>query len=115
MTFRALSACVALCSISALAAPLDCPAPKADKTLASAPERGDPKAREAAQRGLEFLVREATAWQQANKCYGCHVHSVTLEALSVGRQFGTAVSEAYRVPFRFTGKLETVTINLLPP
>lgn len=38
-----------------------------------------------------------------------------LETLGVGRQFGTPVSSAYRVPFRFTGKLETVTINLLPP
>ncbi|MBL8957792.1 MAG: carboxypeptidase regulatory-like domain-containing protein [Myxococcaceae bacterium] len=84
--FRVLSACVALCSFSVLAAPpRDCPGPKTDKTVAAAtPERGDPKARESAQRGLEFLVREATAWQNTNKCYGCHVHSVTLEALSVG-------------------------------
>ncbi len=82
---RLLSACVALWSFSALAAPLECPVPKTEKGAPTVPpDRGDPKAREAAQRGLEFLVREATAWQTSHSCYGCHVHSVTLEALSVG-------------------------------
>ncbi|MBK7860943.1 MAG: carboxypeptidase regulatory-like domain-containing protein [Archangiaceae bacterium] len=63
---------------------LDCPAPRDAKAVAALPARGDPRTREAAQRGLEFLVREATGWQQQHQCYGCHVHSVTLEALSVG-------------------------------
>lgn len=84
---RLLSACLTLWAVVALAAapkPLECAAPKAADAAKTLPERGDPKTREAAQRGLEFLVREATAWQQAHQCYGCHVHSVTLEALSVG-------------------------------
>lgn len=84
---RLLSACLTLWSALVLAAPpkpLDCPAPKGAAASATLPERGDPKTREAAQRGLEFLVREATAWQAQHQCYGCHVHSVTLEALSVG-------------------------------
>jgi len=86
---RLLSACLALWSFSVLAAepakPLECKAPKTEKAGPTLPpDRGDPKAREAAQRGLEFLVREATAWQKSHQCYGCHVHSVTLEALSVG-------------------------------
>jgi hypothetical protein len=62
--------------------PVECVAP-AGATV-SAPSKGDPKVREGAQRGLEFLVRSATAWQKTNNCYGCHVHSVTVEALSVG-------------------------------
>jgi squalene-hopene/tetraprenyl-beta-curcumene cyclase len=46
---------------------------------------GDPRARQAAQRGLDFLAREAVAWQERNNCYGCHVQAVTIEAFSVGR------------------------------
>jgi squalene-hopene/tetraprenyl-beta-curcumene cyclase len=83
---RLLSACLVLCCTVAFAAvpkPLECAPPKGT-VVATAPDRGDPKVREAAQRGLEFLVREATAWQGEHQCYGCHVHSVTLEALSVG-------------------------------
>src|SRR5262245_36327477 len=45
---------------------------------------GNPEARKAAQRGIEFLEREAVAWQKQNACYGCHVQAVTVEALSVG-------------------------------
>src|SRR5688572_33228978 len=36
---------------------------------------GNPKARAAAQRGLDFLVRESRAWQDGHQCYGCHVHA----------------------------------------
>src|SRR4051812_42337355 len=86
---RLLYGCVTLWSVAVLAAVppvLECPGPgtNAKGSSAALPERGDPRTREAAQRGLEFLVREATAWQQQHQCYGCHVHSVTLEALSVG-------------------------------
>jgi squalene-hopene/tetraprenyl-beta-curcumene cyclase len=88
---RLLCACVTLWSVVVLAAvplpPLECAGERGKDTRATTatlPERGDPRTREAAQRGLEFLVREATAWQQQHRCYGCHVHSVTLEALSVG-------------------------------
>jgi squalene-hopene/tetraprenyl-beta-curcumene cyclase len=49
-----------------------------------APTSSDSRARDAAQRGLEFLSKEAIAWQTANHCYGCHVQAVTLEAMTVG-------------------------------
>jgi squalene-hopene/tetraprenyl-beta-curcumene cyclase len=60
---------------------------------------GNPKARAAAQRGLDFLVRESKAWQEGHACYGCHVHAVTLEAMSVGRhhQYALADAELQRV------------------
>lgn len=45
----------------------------------------NPEARGAAQRGLDFLAKEATAWGQRHSCYGCHVQAVTLEAFAVGR------------------------------
>ena len=34
------------------------------------------------------------------------------ETLDIGEDTGTPVSEDYRVPFKFTGELETVTINI---
>ncbi len=34
------------------------------------------------------------------------------ETLDIGEDTGTPVSEAYHVPFKFTGKLEKVTIDL---
>lgn len=46
----------------------------------------DPKARDAAQRGLNYLSERAVAWQNQHKCYGCHVQAVTLEAFAVGRK-----------------------------
>ena len=56
------------------------------------PGAGDPRLREAAQRGLAFLGKETRAWHQVNNCYGCHVDAVTLEALAVGKH------HQYRVP-----------------
>jgi squalene-hopene/tetraprenyl-beta-curcumene cyclase len=47
---------------------------------------GNPNARRGAQRGLEFVAREAIAWQGQHNCYGCHVQAVTFEALTVGRE-----------------------------
>jgi len=44
----------------------------------------DEAGRKAAQKGLDFLQDRTTAWQQAHRCYGCHVQAVTVEALSVG-------------------------------
>src|SRR4051812_29052443 len=46
---------------------------------------GDPAARHAAQRGLEYLAKASTQWTQAHNCFGCHVQAVTLEALTVGK------------------------------
>jgi hypothetical protein len=57
-------------------------------------ETGDPKARAGAQRGLDFLGKEAAAWQEQNKCYGCHVQAVTLEAMAIGKRHGYEVSRA---------------------
>ena len=34
------------------------------------------------------------------------------ETLDIGEDTGTPVSEDYQVPFKFTGKLEKVTINI---
>lgn len=55
-----------------------------EPATAAAREQGDPRARQAAQRGLDFLARETPAWTAQHKCYGCHVHAVTLEAMAVG-------------------------------
>jgi len=52
-------------------------------TAAAAP--GDPAARHAAQRGLEYLAKASTQWTQAHNCFGCHVQAVTMEALAVGK------------------------------
>jgi squalene-hopene/tetraprenyl-beta-curcumene cyclase len=57
-------------------------------------ERGDPGARRAAQRGLEFVAREAVSWQHQHNCFGCHVQAVTFEALTVGREHRYDVSDA---------------------
>lgn len=53
---------------------------------------GNPQARAAAQRGLDYLARATAQWQEQNKCYGCHVQAVTLEAMTVG------LSHQYTVP-----------------
>ncbi len=55
---------------------------------------GNPGARRGAQRGLGFVAREAADWQSRNKCYGCHVQAVTLEALSIGRHNQYEVTRA---------------------
>lgn len=47
--------------------------------------KGDPAARHAAQRGLDYLAQASKAWTERNKCFGCHVQAVTLEALTVGK------------------------------
>ncbi|MDQ3365775.1 MAG: carboxypeptidase regulatory-like domain-containing protein [Myxococcota bacterium] len=54
-----------------------------DATTSGTPA-DNPQARSAAQRGLDFLGREATAWTKQHNCYGCHVQAVTLEAMAVG-------------------------------
>ncbi len=128
---RLIAACLTLSCTVALAAPtktLECPAPKGATATAGTPsaDRGDPHVREAAQRGLEFLVREATAWQGQHQCYGCHVHSVTIEALSVGlnhqydiapKAIDTLVEGMLRLPggARGTGGLSYSGGSLLQP
>lgn len=44
-----------------------------------------PDARDAAQRGLDFLATATVAWQQQQRCYGCHVQAHALEAMAVGK------------------------------
>lgn len=58
---------------------------KAASSKATPVPQGDPKARAAAQRGLDFLAKAAKDWQEQHKCYGCHVQAVTMEALTVGK------------------------------
>ena len=53
-------------------------------TKASTRKVANPKARESAQKGLNFLATKTAQWQEAHKCYGCHVQAVTLEAFAVG-------------------------------
>ncbi|MGD0420437.1 MAG: hypothetical protein ABSA68_12820 [Xanthobacteraceae bacterium] len=36
------------------------------------------------------------------------------ETLDIGEDTGTPVSEDYRVPFKFTGKLNKVTVDISP-
>jgi len=45
---------------------------------------GDPQLRASAQKGLSFLETSASSWARGHDCFGCHVHAVTVEALSVG-------------------------------
>ena len=59
--------------------------------------QGDPKVREAAQRGITFLARSTATWQKEHQCYGCHVQAVTLEGLAVGKQ------NQYNVPAKELG------------
>ena len=47
--------------------------------------KGDPETRRAAQRGLAFLASASQAWTEKNKCFGCHVQAVTVEAFAVGK------------------------------
>jgi squalene-hopene/tetraprenyl-beta-curcumene cyclase len=62
-----------------------CAAPKTAKKTVTKKAVGDPKARQAAQKGLDFLVRESKSWGDGHQCYGCHVHAVALEAFVVGK------------------------------
>jgi hypothetical protein len=62
--------------------------PAACKTAAASTavvEHIDPRTRDAAQRGINFLSHATADWAARNQCYGCHVQAVTLEALSVGK------------------------------
>lgn len=65
---------------------------------------GNPQARAAAQRGLDYLARATKQWQEQNKCYGCHVQAVTLEAMTVG------LSHQYQVP---KADLDSVLFGML--
>ncbi len=68
------------------------PAQRAARTVAQ-PE-ANPNARRAAQRGLSFVSRDAVQWQSQQRCFGCHVQAVTLEAMSVGRGHQYDVSDS---------------------
>ncbi|HEX8437396.1 carboxypeptidase regulatory-like domain-containing protein [Archangium sp.] len=72
--------CLAL-STPALAAPPTCDV-QPQQVAAS---RGDPKAREAAHKGLGYLSRSSAEWTAQHGCFGCHVQAVTLEALTAAR------------------------------
>ena len=53
--------------------------------LANSLSAGWESDREAAQKGLKFLADEAPKWASSHKCFGCHVHAVTMEAFVVGK------------------------------
>lgn len=53
-------------------------------TAAAKEVKANPKARRAAQKGLDFLAKVGPEWQAGHNCYGCHVQAVTIEAFSVG-------------------------------
>lgn len=83
--------CLAL-SLPALAeAPKAPPPPAAESVKCEvqptkvAASRGDPKAREAAHKGLTYLSRSSAEWTKQHQCFGCHVQAVTLEALTAGK------------------------------
>ncbi len=65
---------------------------------------GDPAARDAAQRGLNFLSHATVDWQEKNSCFGCHVQGVTGEAFAVG------LSNDYTLPEK---GMETVLHGML--
>jgi squalene-hopene/tetraprenyl-beta-curcumene cyclase len=85
-----LAAAVVLVSTPSIAGPPAAPAAKCEPGVAArsvtAATAGNPKARQAAQRGVTFLARSTAQWQRSNGCYGCHVQAVTIEGLAVGRQ-----------------------------
>ena len=60
------------------------PACSGGESAPAVAELGDPRARRAAQKGLDYLASAAAQWQSHNNCYGCHVQAVTVEALAVG-------------------------------
>src|SRR5260221_112164 len=49
--------------------------PPACATQIAAPAQGDPLARQAAQRGLEYPSKSAGQWPQQPNCYGCQVQA----------------------------------------
>lgn len=72
-----------LSSLVTLTPTTDSPRCLAAATTAAV-EHIDPRTRDSAQRGINFLSHATADWAQRNQCYGCHVQAVTLEALSVG-------------------------------
>jgi hypothetical protein len=50
--------------------------------------------RHAAQRGLYFLQPNAILWQKKQSCFGCHVQTQTLRAISVARKNDYVLSKA---------------------
>jgi len=44
-------------------------------------------------KSLEWLPDEAQKWQNAKRCYGCHVQSQAIEGMSISRYNGYAINE----------------------
>lgn len=78
--------------------------PPTRTSTAKAPATGD-TTRRSAQRGIHYLANATAQWSQANKCYGCHVQAVTLEALSVGKH------NQYDVPADKFGIIKNSILN----
>lgn len=81
-----LAALLSLSLLAPIAAPAaECADAGGGKITRATAMQGDPRARAAAQKGLDFLARAAREWQDGHQCYGCHVQAVTLEAMTVGK------------------------------
>lgn len=61
--------------------------------LSAAPTTPNRTPRQAAQEGIEWLQTAATAWQQANSCYGCHVQAQVIMGLAVAKHNGYVISD----------------------
>lgn len=78
----ALVCLFAVPAVAALPALTVCKKPE---VTAAANRQGDAKAREAAHKGFTYLAATSIAWTKQNKCFGCHVQAVTMEALTAAR------------------------------
>ncbi len=72
-----------LVAVASATCPQGKPVASVDPAGSSA-SQANPEARHAAQRGLDFLAHETETWTATHECYGCHVHAVTMEAMTVG-------------------------------
>lgn len=76
----------ALAGLLALAAPVRAEEPKKDAPTTA-------QVQKAAERGVEFLVADATKWRKEKECATCHHGAMTIWALAEARSRGYAVKE----------------------
>ena len=68
--------------------------------------------RQAAERGLAFLLKDATEWRNARKCATCHHGTMTVWALSEAKLQGYAVDPASTADFVTWAKERLEKIDL---
>jgi prenyltransferase beta subunit len=64
---------------------------------------------EAAQRGLDTLLRSAVVWQEKNNCYGCHVQSFAIMGAAVSKR------NKYEVNLSDVTKLASYLVRIQSP